>query len=71
MGILGIPELRGPPSELERGCLQETGLGDAEGLERGARGPEWPGVLNWLSLSFFICKMGPTISGPMSYMALL
>lgn len=46
--------------------MRRVGLGDGDGLECGAWGPEWPGVL-----SFYICKMGPTIPGPVALMLLL
>ena len=47
-------------------CMMRVGLGDGEGLERGAWGPERPRVL-----SFYICKMGPTTPGPVALMLLL
>lgn len=46
--------------------MMRVGLGDGEGLERGAWGPERPRVL-----SFYICKMGPTTPGPVALMLLL
>ena len=41
--------------------MMRVGLGDGEGLECGAWGPERPRVL-----SFYICKMGPTTPGPVA-----